>query len=89
MQRERTITNKLDLGNGYVSYEQIRLGGKRIVTLRLNGKSLGCLTNPMVNHQVAAQMMLRMATYDIEEKAEPIEATVSEAAMEWNEEQSN
>ena len=89
MQRERTITNKLDLGNGYVSYEQTRPGGKRIVTLRLDGKPLGCLTNPMVNHQVAAQMMLRMATYDIEEKPEPIEATVSEAAMEWNEEQSN
>ena len=82
--KAKTITEKLDLGEGYVSYEQVRPNGKRIVSLRLNGKSLGCLTNPLVSHQVAAQMMLKMATYDASEAATTVEASVSDAAAEWN-----
>ena len=85
--RAKTITEKLDLGDGYVSYEQVRPGGKRIVMLRLNGKSMGCLVNPLVSHQVAAEMLLQMARHDASEAATPVEATVSEAASEWNEQQ--
>ena len=87
MIRPKTITEKLDLGDGYVSYEQVRPGGKRIVSLRLNGKPLGCLVNPLVSHQVAAQMLLQMATHDASEAATPVESSVSEAAAEWNEQQ--
>ena len=87
MKATRSITTKLDLGDGYVSYEQTRPNGKRIVTLRLNGKPMGCLSNPMVNHQVAAQMLLQMAKHDASEQAKTVEATVSDAAAQWNDQQ--
>ena len=82
--KAKTVTTKLDLGDGYVSYEQVRPDGRRIVILRLNGKSMGCLTNPLVSHQVAAQMLLQMATHDASEAATTVEASVSDAAAEWN-----
>ena len=85
--KQKTITTKLDLGDGYVSYEQVRPDGKRIVILRLNGKSMGCLTNPLVSHQVAAQMLKQMATHDASEAATTVEASVSDAAAEWNDQQ--
>jgi len=82
--KAKSVTTKLDLGDGYVSYEQVRPDGRRIVILRLNGKSMGCLTNPLVSHQVAAQMLLQMATHDASEAATTVEASVSDAAAEWN-----
>ena len=85
--KQKTVTTKLDLGDGYVSYEQLRAGGKRIVMLRLNGKPMGCLTNPLVSHQVAAQMLLQMAKHDAAEIATTVEASVSDAAAEWNDQQ--
>ena len=80
MEIQRTVTTKLDLGDGFVSYEQTRPNGKRVVTLRLNGKPMGCLVKPQVSHQVAAQMLLQMATQEASETATPVEASVSESA---------
>ena len=82
--KAKTVTTKLDLGDGYVSYEQVRPDGQRIVILRLNGKSMGCLTNPLVSHQVAAQMLKQMAKHDASEAATTVEASVSDAAERWN-----
>ena len=87
MRRVRTVTTKLDHGDGFVSYEQVRPNGTRIVTLRLNGKSMGCLSNPQVSHEVAAKMLLSMARHDAPGKATPVDVTVSDEATAWNEQQ--
>ena len=85
--KQRTVTTKLDHGDGFVSYEQVRPSGKRIVILRLNGKSMGCLTNPLVSHEVAAQMLLQMAKHDSSDAAMKVEKSVSDAAVKWNDQQ--
>ena len=85
--KQRTVTTKLDHGDGFVSYEQVRPSGKRIVILRLNGKSMGCLTNPLVSHEVAAQMLLQMAKHDSSDAAMKVETSVSDAAVKWNDQQ--
>ena len=85
--KPKTVTNKLDLGDGYVSYEQVRPDGRRIVILRLDGKSMGCLSNPLVSHEVAARMLKQMAMHEASETATTVNTSVSEAAAEWNDQQ--
>lgn len=85
--KARTITTMLELGDGYVSYCQKRSTGKTLITLRQNGKLLGCLTNSQVSHDVAARMLLQMAKHGSTVIDESDDSTVSPDAAEWNDQQ--